>query len=207
LRSIEMVVQWTLPAKQSVGLSLFVTQCQHFWRLQECCRHITKHIRSIPPLLIVLTAKAIHPDQHVKRKILVVPCNLGGGAKNHCHQLYHRRELSILVQHGLQNRTEQLRKLGRFITTTQTSLTIWSLYTPPAWVQNSVAVGTAERGLSPSRMSFLGIGQPTPGGAEHMHLMICTLTMPFPFRPFLVRCAVPNPVLGLGGGMPPLPPV
>jgi hypothetical protein len=78
---------------------------------------------------------------------------------------------------------------------------------PPAWVQNSVAVGTAERGLSPSRMSFLGIVQPTPGGAKHMHLMICTLTMPFPFRPFLVRCAVPNPVLGLGGGTPPLPPV
>ncbi len=51
------------------------------------------------------------------------------------------------------SRTEQLRKLGRFNTTTQTSLTIWSLYTLQARVQNSIAVGTAERGLSPSRMS------------------------------------------------------
>ncbi len=120
-----------------------------------------------------------------------------------------RLEVSVGIKKNkiLYYRTEQLRKLGRFITTTQTSLTIWSLYTPPAWVQNSVAVGTADRGLSPSRMSFLGIGQPTPGGAKHMHLMICTLTMPFPFHLFLVRCAVPNPVLGLGDGTPPSPPV
>jgi hypothetical protein len=32
------------------------------------------------------------------------------------------------------SRTEQLRKLGRFNTTTQTSLTVWSLYTPQARV-------------------------------------------------------------------------
>ncbi len=51
-----------------------------------------------------------------------------------------------------------------------------SSYSASKSVQNSVAVGTTERGLSPSRL-FIFPGKCTPhqGKAEHMHLRLCTV--------------------------------